>query len=56
MLWWLSVAPLGNPVVPEVYWMLIGSPGLRLALAACSAVRSVPRPAAMSASHSTEWD
>ena len=20
------VAPLGNPVVPEVYWMLIGSP------------------------------
>ncbi|SLI19425.1 Uncharacterised protein [Mycobacteroides abscessus subsp. abscessus] len=25
MLWWLSVAPLGKPVVPEVYWMLIGS-------------------------------
>ncbi len=25
MLRWLSVAPLGNPVVPEVYWMLIGS-------------------------------
>ncbi len=23
------VAPLGEPVVPEVYWMLIGSPGCR---------------------------
>ena len=22
---WESVAPLGNPVVPDVYWMLIGS-------------------------------
>ena len=27
MLRWLSVAPLGKPVVPEVYWMLIGSSG-----------------------------
>ncbi len=25
MLWWLSVAPLGEPVVPLVNWMLIGS-------------------------------
>ena len=25
MLWWESVAPFGNPVVPDVYWMLIGS-------------------------------
>ena len=25
MLWWVSVAPLGNPVVPLVNWMLIGS-------------------------------
>ena len=25
MLWWLSVAPLGKPVVPLVYWMLMGS-------------------------------
>ena len=25
MLWWVSVAPFGKPVVPEVYWMLIGS-------------------------------
>ena len=22
MLWWVSVAPLGRPVVPDVYWML----------------------------------
>ena len=29
MLRWLSVAPLGQPVVPEVYWMLIGSCGSR---------------------------
>ncbi len=28
MLVWVSVAPLGYPVVPDVYWMLIGSPGL----------------------------
>ena len=25
MLWWDSVAPLGEPVVPDVYWMLTGS-------------------------------
>ena len=25
MLWWVSVAPFGKPVVPLVYWMLIGS-------------------------------
>jgi len=25
ILWWLSVAPLGKPVVPEVNWMLIAS-------------------------------
>ena len=25
MLWWESVAPFGKPVVPLVYWMLIGS-------------------------------
>ena len=29
MLRWLRVAPLGRPVVPEVYWMLIGSSGVR---------------------------
>src|SRR4029078_575348 len=25
MLWWVSVAPLGKPVVPDVYWMLMAS-------------------------------
>ena len=25
MLWWVSVAPFGKPVVPLVYWMLISS-------------------------------
>ena len=25
MLWCESVAPFGKPVVPDVYWMLIGS-------------------------------
>ena len=25
MLWCERVAPLGKPVVPDVYWMLIGS-------------------------------
>ena len=29
MLWWVSVAPLGAPVVPEVNWMLIGSSNCR---------------------------
>ncbi len=28
MLWWESVAPLGKPVVPLVYWMLIASSAL----------------------------
>ena len=26
-LWWVSMAPLGLPVVPEVYWMLTTSSG-----------------------------
>ena len=33
MLWCVSVAPLGKPVVPEVYWMLIGSSNCRRLLA-----------------------
>ena len=32
MLRWLSVAPLGKPVVPLVYWILIGSSGWSCAL------------------------
>ena len=27
-LWWVSRTPLGEPVVPEVYWMLATSPGV----------------------------
>ncbi len=36
MLWWESVAPFGKPVVPLVYWMLIGSSKARLAARSCS--------------------
>src|SRR3982074_2698139 len=47
MLWWESVAPLGCPVVPDVYWMLIGSSGessaCRAASAAARARGSPPR-------------
>src|ERR1700746_2270301 len=48
MLWWDSVAPLGKPVVPLVYWMLIGSskasPASRAASGSPPAPPS-PRPA-----------
>ena len=46
MLWWLSVAPLGKPVVPLVYWMLIASSN-------CVTGSSASAPA-ISASHSSE--
>src|SRR5437773_77390 len=36
MLWWERVAPLGKPVVPEVYWMLIGSSNCSVASSSCS--------------------
>ena len=52
MLWWVSVAPLGKPVVPEVYWMLIGSSGLSSACSRASSARSPPWPASTSASQS----
>ena len=39
MLRWLRVAPLGNPVVPDVYWMLIGSVGFN---DACMPLSSLP--------------
>ena len=35
---WVSVAPLGKPVVPLVYWMLIGSSGRQLSARARSVV------------------
>src|SRR6266581_4016186 len=37
MLWCDRVAPLGKPVVPEVYWMLIGSSNCNSASRARSA-------------------
>ena len=43
MLWWDRVAPFGNPVVPEVYWMLIGSSAE--SSIASSAAASASRPA-----------
>jgi hypothetical protein len=52
MLWWDRVAPLGKPVVPEVYWMLMGSSALSPALASASAAGSAPRSALASSSHS----
>ena len=48
MLEWLSVAPLGKPVVPLVYWMLIASSNWH---SGSSTSASVP---AASASHSGE--
>ena len=40
MLWCESVAPLGKPVVPLVYWMLIGSSKDSSAMRAAIASRS----------------
>ena len=40
MLWCVSVAALGAPVVPEVNWMLIGSSNCSLAPSAASRARS----------------
>src|SRR5258706_89196 len=50
MLWCESVAPLGNPVVPLVYWMLMGSSKARAASRRCSASGPAPPSAAASAS------
>ncbi len=52
MLWWDSVAPLGKPVVPLVYWMLIGSSNCSSADRASSTARSTVAPEATSSSHS----
>ena len=43
MLWWVSVAPLGAPVVPLVYWMLIGSSQSSAAMRARSSRFGRPR-------------
>ncbi len=52
MLRWVSVAPFGNPVVPDVYWMLIGSSGVSRASRSASATRSTSSAGSHSASHS----
>ena len=52
MLWWDSVAPLGKPVVPLVYWMLIGSSNCSSADRASSTAGRRWRPSATSSSHS----
>ena len=52
MLWWLSVAPFGKPVVPLVYWMLIGSSNWVAACASRSSSARHPLPPAMNSSQS----
>ena len=50
---WVSVAPLGKPVVPDVYWMLIGSSGRSCGLPLGQRRRvGTSSAAAHSASHS----
>ena len=50
MLWCDSVAPLGKPVVPEVYWMLIGSSNDSVAARSRRAAGSARRPVSTSSS------
>ena len=52
MLWWLSVAPLGKPVVPLVYWMLIGSSNWVAAWREASSSAETRSPPAMNSSQS----
>ena len=52
MLRWVSVAPFGNPVVPDVYWMLIGSSGAGAARRGDGRRSTPPAPATIS-SHSS---
>ncbi len=53
MLRWLRVAPFGRPVVPEVYWMLIGSVFARVACRSATAPASTDSPAASRADQSS---
>ena len=55
MLRWVSVAPFGNPVVPDVYWMLIGSSGRSVARRAARASSPTwPAPATSSSQSSSQ--
>ena len=51
MLWCDRVAPLGKPVVPDVYWMLIGSSNDSAADRSDTAAAPTPTPLATIASH-----
>src|SRR3954451_14099486 len=52
MLRWLSVAPFGKPVVPLVYWMLIGSSHESRDIRSRSACGETDSPPAISSSQS----
>src|SRR5919197_521475 len=52
MLWWLSVAPFGKPVVPLVYWMLMWSSNWRAAARSRSSPGATASAAPSSASQS----
>ena len=52
---WVSVAPFGKPVVPDVYWMLIGSSGDNDDVrAATSPSLAPPVPATISSQSSSQ--
>ena len=53
MLWWVSVAPLGEPVVPDVYWMLIASSNCSQASRSASSSSPTRSPSARNASQSS---
>ena len=50
MLWWVSVAPLGAPVVPQVNWMLIGSSNCSCGASSATRARSASPPRARTSS------
>ena len=55
MLRWVRVAPFGKPVVPDVYWMLIGSSGPRRERRSASAsALTAPVPATSSSQSSSQ--
>ena len=43
----VSMAALGNPVVPEVYWMLMTSPAFSLFAIVSSSLSAIFRPASI---------
>ena len=53
MLRWLRVAPLGRPVVPEVYWMLIGSSGRSVASTSATVDAGTDSPSATNPAQSS---